>query len=87
MGGCLGRDRTQTFPIEFQPLKYQENFASKASFSCPETFRPSHILQTIVKKRLGSLFEDWMAPHAVYFAPIDIDGAVQTLINCNNTER
>ena len=40
--GWGGRDRTQTFPIEFRPLKYQENFASKASFSCPETFRPSH---------------------------------------------
>ena len=60
LGGCLGRDRTQTFPIEFRPLKYQENFASKASFSCPETFRPScnrsGSLETTREKRIGTVF-------------------------------
>ena len=56
----LGTYRTQTFQIEFRPLKYQENFVSKASFSCPETFRPSHnrsgSLETTREKRIGAVF-------------------------------
>ena len=60
MRGCLGRDRTQTFPIELRPLKYQENFAPNASFPGPETFRPScnrsGSLETTRDKRIGAVF-------------------------------
>lgn len=72
MGGCLGRDRTQTFPIGFRPLKYREKFASKASFSCRRLFG----LLTIevgarrppVKNELRAVFRALDGTQAVRFA-------------------
>lgn len=89
--GCPGRDRTQTLPIEIRPLKYQENFTSKARFSCPETFRPSHnrsgSLETIREKRIGAGFRALDGTPCSQLRLNRYRRAVQTLINCNNAER